>query len=378
MPFPLPPVTLLCGFLGAGKTTLLQHLLGQAEGESWALLVNDLASLNIDARLIETASSEVIELGNGCICCALKEDLAEALCRTAAQGRHSRLLVETTGAAEPASLAKLFSRKNPFGRSVSDFSTLEAIVTVVDAADFHARCCAGPGARHRAEGPLDLAELLLEQAECADVIVLNKCDLADAASLDRVEDTLRSLNPRAALLRAEQGQVPRELLLGRQRFDPAATPAAALWIAELNRLAPGAARQRAAPVAVRSSPDHTLKYGLRSFVFQARRPFSQAAFEALLHQGLPGIVRAKGFLWLAERPDEMAFLSLSPSTRRIDWLTPWWATLIETGRARLDERPPLVRALWREPHGDRRQELVFIGTHHDEPALRRSLESCLA
>ena len=132
------------------------------------------------------------------------------------------------------------------------------------------------------------------------------------------------------------------------------------------------------PVATRATPDYTTRYGLRSFVFQARRPFVQERWHALLARGLPGIVRAKGFYWLRERPDEMAFLSLAGGVLRHEWPNYWWATLVEQGRARLDARPPLIRALWQEPHGDRRQELVFIGVDFEEPALRRALESCLA
>ncbi|MFA5265849.1 MAG: GTP-binding protein, partial [Opitutaceae bacterium] len=134
MPSPaLPAVTVLCGFLGAGKTTFLNHLLPQADGQRWALIVNDLGAINIDARLVAqksaalkrpegAAAPELVELANGCVCCAIKDDLAETLCRLAAEGRYDRIIVETTGVAEPRGIAQLFLQKNLFGSSVSDFA----------------------------------------------------------------------------------------------------------------------------------------------------------------------------------------------------------------------------------------------------------------
>lgn len=392
MPAQFPTVTVLCGFLGAGKTTLLNHLLKQTEGERWALVVNDVGSINIDARLLGQKSAalaieqgedapELVELGNGCVCCALKDDLAETLCRLGSDGAYDRILVETTGVAEPRGIAQLFVQKNSFGRSVGDFARLEALVTVVDAADFLRRV--GDDKRTQNDeagpGPKKIFELLVEQTECADLVVLNKCDLVSTVQVEELAGLVRGLNPRAELLQVENGQAARESVLGRQRFDPAETLGAARWIQELNALAPKTGEpSRRKPAVTNATPDYTAKYGLRSFVFQARRPFLAAKFRALLAKGLPGVLRAKGFLWIRERPDEMAFLSLAGGIAREEWLSYWWAALIENGKVALDERPPLLRALWQEPHGDRRQELVFIGIGYDEAALRRELEDCMA
>lgn len=380
-----PAVTVLSGFLGAGKTTLLRHLLRQTEGERWALVVNDVGAINMDARLlggeVGADGSRVYELGEGCICCSIRDDLAETVCRLGAEGNFDRILVETTGVAEPRALAGLFVNRNLFGRSVDDFARLDALATVVDAADFSRRLRERDGARKAASSPRELLELMLEQVECADLIVLNKCDLCTAAELDELEAALRGLNPGAELLRTEQGQVPREWILGRALFSRERTLGAARWIAELNAAAaagPEPAASASRPSAARVTPGYTLRYGLRSFVFKARQPFASDRLRDLLEGGLPGIVRAKGLLWLAERPDETAFLSLTASTQRIDWLSWWWAALVENGKARLEERPETIRRLWIEPHGDRRQELVFIGAGYDEPALRAALEACLA
>jgi len=382
------PVTLLCGFLGAGKTTLLRHLLAQNSGERWALVVNDVGAINMDARTLGTAleqqaeqGSELVELGNGCVCCAIKDDLAETLCRLGVNPRFDRILVETTGVAEPRGLAQLFLQRNPFGRSVSDFARLESVLTVVDAADFLRRWRGRDASPANPGAPKPLLELLLEQVEHADALVVNKGDLVPPADLALLTQILGGLNPRAEVLNTEQGQAPLEWVLGRQRFSATETLASALWIQELNAVAPlqpGNQTSSGKPSAVRTTPSHTLNYGLRSFVFQARRPFDQERLLALFHTGVPGIVRAKGFCWFEQRPDEMAFISLAGGASYLQWLNYWWANLIESGKAGLEDRPPMIRALWKEPMGDRRQEIVFIGVDYEEASVRRSLEACLA
>jgi G3E family GTPase len=120
-----------------------------------------------------------------------------------------------------------------------------------------------------------------------------------------------------------------------------------------------------------------VKYGIVSFVYQARAPLDQAKFRQLLASGIPGLLRAKGFYWTREQPDEMGFVSIAGGVVRYDALNYWWAAMIDNGKARLDERPELIRAAWMEPHGDRRQELVFIGIGLDEPAIRAALDACL-
>jgi len=372
-------VTILCGFLGAGKTTLLRHLLTQTEGERWALVVNDVGSINLDARLVasEAGDFELAELGNGCVCCSNRDDLAETICRLAATSGCRRILVETTGVAEPRGIARLFVERNPFGRSVSDFAQLEALITVVDAADFRGRWLEAAPRSDCSGATRALSELQAEQIECADILIVNKCDLVEPTTQDRVEACLRGLNPRAELLRTEQAQVPREALLGRQRFDPSATLGSARWLSELNDLSGREKQQGRRPQAKRADPDYTTRYGLRSFSFQARQPFSRDKLMACLKSGFPNIIRAKGFLWLKEQPDEMCLLSLAGPNVRIDPVSWWWAARIEAGRESLDDCPPLIKALWQAPHGDRRQELVFIGVGHDEANIRRLLEYCL-
>lgn len=423
-----PSVTVLCGFLGAGKTTLLNHVLKQAEGRRWAAVVNDVAAINIDAAVVraagETAATrDVVELGNGCVCCSSKDELAETIAELGASGRYEHIIVETSGVAEPRAIATLFTRKNPFGRTLSDFAELSTLATVIDAGMFWREWLAyekSPVKRERVAGTQrPVFELMLEQAECADVLIINKCDLfsdakaeigqAGAAELEQLETVLRGLNPRAEILRTEQSQIASEWLLGRVRFDPAATLGSAQWLRSLNALAPvarvektsaeaasvpsttvasgsaattgslvgGRTRLVEKPSANSAHPSHEKRYGITSVIYQARRPFVFKKLQHALESELPGLLRAKGFYWTTEQPDEMGFLSVAGGALRFDLLNPWWAAMIENGRARLDDRPEMVRTLWQEPHGDRRQELVFIGVGLTSENVRAILDECL-
>jgi G3E family GTPase len=398
-----PPVTVLSGFLGAGKTTLLRHLLGQAEGRKWAAVVNDVAAVNVDAQVVAGAgAARVVELGNGCVCCSVRDSLAETIAELAAQRTYDHILVETTGVAEPRGIADLFTRKNTFWRSLGDFAQLSALVTVVDARSF---LDAQRGSRslglktadegkkreekeereRLAAGKKPVFELMVEQAECADVLVLNKCDLAEETELAEVERILRGLNARAELLRAEQGQVASEWLLGRVRFDGAATVGAAQWV----RLMRGEGRGGGGAtggLAVKARPEvaphlgarHETDYGITSFVWEARRALDGVKFGAWLESGLPdGLLRAKGFFWVADRSADIGFLSVAGGRARREWVGTWAAALRESGVITEAQITAEARAKWAEPHGDRRQELVFIGTELDETKLRMKLEACL-
>jgi G3E family GTPase len=399
-----PPVTVLCGFLGAGKTTLLNHLLTQSAGARWAVVVNDVAAINIDAAVVRAAEGtrEVVELGNGCVCCSSKDALAETIAELAATGEYAHILVETTGVAEPRGIGNLFVQKNPFGRALSDFAALSSLVSVIDAAFFLRewnRYQQDGGQRKIITGTeRPVFELMMEQVECADILVLNKVDLTTAEEQLRLEEIIRGLNARAELVHAEHGRVDRDFLLGSVRFDATATLDAATWLRTLNALAPGAntgdlarnertlrpgagsfvAKTGGKPIAVSVRPAHETKYGVRSVVYQARRPFVGAKFYAMMETRMPGLLRAKGFFWLRDRPDEMGFVSLAGGLVRYDFLSYWWAAMVESGKVGLDQRPESIRARWREPHGDRRQELVFIGVGLSEITLRSELDACLS
>jgi G3E family GTPase len=384
------PVTVLCGFLGAGKTTLLRHWLAQAAGQRWAVVVNDVATLNIDGAVVRLGeapgAAEIVELAGGCVCCSSGDDLAETLARLGAardaQGcAFEHIFVETTGVAEPRGVAALFIRPNPFGRSLAEFVCLHTLVTVVDGALFAAEtACAEVAVPARVAaptGPRPVFELMLDQVETADVLVLNQCDrVGDETALAAVEARLGALNPRARIVRATHGQVAVAEFWGAPRFDSSATLGGARWVRELNRLgAELTGTQVLRPQARRAT--HAERFGIGTVTFQARAPFARARLEAWLRTAAPGLLRAKGFLWTADQPDEMQFLSLAGGVVRWTTLTPWWAAMVAAGRVRAAEVPPGVRARWVEPWGDRRQELVFLGVGVDAVSLQTGLSACL-
>ena len=415
----LPPVTVLCGFLGAGKTTLLRHLLGQAEGRRWAAVVNDVAAINVDGQVVQgagaraTGSGEaprVVQLSNGCVCCSVKDELAETVAELCANGRYAHVIVETTGVADPRGVADLFVRKNRFGRSLSDFARLSALVTVIDARGFLTEMGKGRRAvepeqekrtrneneerervgegeagrktkekeeRERVGGVKPVFELMVDQAECADVLVLNKCDVVSEEELVRLEAILRGLNPRAEILRTEQGQIASEVVLDRVRFDEKATLGAARWIRVLNDPA-RAAGWGASVVKTAAAARHEEEYGIRSLVFEARRALVREKFLAWLATELPaGLLRAKGFYWFAEQAADIGFLSVAGGGVRTEFIGTWAAALVEAGVITAAAVPVSAREKWVEPQGDRRVELVFIGVGLDEAAMRVGLAACL-
>ena len=399
----LPPVTVLCGFLGAGKTTLLRYLLGQAEGRRWAAVVNDVAAINVDGQVVQgagalaTGSGEalrVVQLSNGCVCCSVKDELAETIAELCANGQYAHVIVETTGVADPRGVADLFVRKNRFGRSLSDFARLSALVTVIDARGFLAELGKGRRAvepeqekrtrneneeRERAGGVKPVFELMVDQAECADVLVINKCDVVSEEELVRLEAILRGLNPRAEILRTEQGQIASEVVLDRVRFDEKATLGAARWIRVLNDPARAAGWGASVVKTAVAGARHEDEYGIRSFVFEARRALVREKFLAWLATEWPaGLLRAKGFYWFAEQAADIGFLSVAGGGVRTEFVGTWAAALVEAGVITAAAVPVSAREKWVEPQGDRRVELVFIGVGLDEAAMRVGLARCLA
>ncbi|WP_333815551.1 GTP-binding protein [Tabrizicola sp.] len=368
------PVTVLSGFLGAGKTTLLNHVLNNREGRRVAVIVNDMSEVNIDADLVRDgaelnrAEERLVEMTNGCICCTLRDDLLQGVHKLAAEGRFDYLLIEGTGIAEPLPVAATFDFRDGNGNSLSDVARLDTMVTVVDAINLTKDFSSHDFIADRGEslGPQDersLVNLLTDQIEFADVVVLNKITDAGPGRADQARRIIRALNPDARLIEADFGRVAPEAIFDTGLFDFDRAHLHPMWAKELYGFA-----------------DHmpeTEEYGISSFVYRARRPFHPRKIYDVLNGDLPGVIRAKGHFWIASRPDWAVEFSLAGAVSSVTPLGGWWASV---PRDRWPTHPEALReiaAVWEDPWGDRRQELVFIGAGMDQAALIARLDTAL-
>ncbi|WP_369052937.1 zinc metallochaperone GTPase ZigA [Burkholderia gladioli] len=367
------PVTVLSGFLGAGKTTLLNHILNNREGRRVAVIVNDMSEVNIDAALVREGGAELsrtdeklVEMSNGCICCTLREDLLEEVDRLAREGRFDQIVIESTGISEPLPVAETFTFEGEDGRSLNEIAQLDTMVTVVDGYNFLLDYSSRDSLQSRGEslGEEDrrtVVDLLIEQIEFCDVIVLNKIDLISDAERERLMAILRGLNPRARIELAEFGKVPLERVLGTGLFDFDEASKAPGWLQEMRG----------------THTPETDEYGIRSFVYRARRPFHPQRFHELIDSEWPGVVRSKGFFWLASHPTLAGSWSQAGAVARHGPAGYWWAAAPEERWPQDPEAVAAIRAKWDERVGDARQELVLIGMDMDEASMRARLDACL-
>ncbi|MFZ5602283.1 MAG: zinc metallochaperone GTPase ZigA [Pseudomonadota bacterium] len=368
------PVTVLSGFLGAGKTTVLNHILNNRAGRRVAVIVNDMSEVNIDAALVANevqlnrSEEKLVEMSNGCICCTLREDLLKEVSELARQQRFDYLVIESTGISEPLPVAETFTFADEQGVSLSDVATLDTMVTVVDGVNFlrdfdEAAALRDQGESLGEDDERSVADLLIEQVEFCDVILISKTDLASAADIERLKSILHSLNPRATLLPIVNGEVDIGEILGTGKFDFAQASQAPGWLKEL--------RGEHVP--------ESDEYGIRSFVYTARRPFHPQKFFDFLHRPIHRgkLLRSKGYFWLATRPEYAGIYHQAGGIARHGPAGLFWQAV---PRAQWPEDPEALEHIfekWEEPFGDMRQELVFIGQNLDKPALIAELDACL-
>jgi G3E family GTPase len=308
----------------------------------------------------------MVEMSNGCICCTLREDLLLEVRKLARERRFDQLVIESTGISEPLPVAETFTFSDEDGASLSDVARLDTMVTVVDAFNFLKDYGSQDSLEQRGEsmGEEDertVVDLLVEQVEFCDVLVVNKLDLVTQQQRERLQAILRRLNPRARIVGAEFGRVPLDQVLGTGLFDFEQASQAPGWLQEL--------RGEHVP--------ETEQYGIASFAWRARRPLHPQRFFALINTEWPGVVRSKGFFWLASRPAQAGSWSQAGGVCRHGLAGKWWAAVPRERWPQDAESMQLILDQWDDNVGDARQELVLIGMDMDIPALRARLDACL-
>lgn len=368
------PVTVLSGFLGSGKTTLLNRILNNRENLKVAVIVNDMSEVNIDAQLVQNGDAslsrteeKLVEMSNGCICCTLREDLLIEIKRLASEQRFDYLVIESTGISEPLPVAETFTFQDEDGTSLSDYAQLDTMVTVVDAVHFFDNLDSLESLKERGEslGEEDersIVDLLVDQIEFANIILLNKSNEVSAEHRQKMKGVIKALNPDAKCIETNYSDVALSDVLNTGLFDFEKASQSPGWLKEM--------RGEHVP--------ETEEYNISSLSFKAKRPFHPERFLEFVQSNLDGVYRVKGYFWLATRMSHVGHISIAGKLAEISPAGTWWATVPKSQwPVENEDMVETIRQHWTEPYGDRRQELVFIGTGVDKDDLNKRLNACL-
>jgi len=373
---PQVPVLLLTGYLGSGKTTLLNRILTNKKGIKFAVIVNDIGEVNIDASLIEKGGivggtdDSLVALQNGCICCTLKMDLVAQLADLTSAGKFDYIVIEASGICEPAPIAQTISTMPALApQSVLDgVPYVDCIATVVDALRMKDEFDGGSALEKEDIGEDDLERLVIEQIEFCNIVLLNKAAELTSDEMGKLKGIVKSINPGAKVLECNYGDVDLDELIytGMFRFDEVATSAA--WIAAIE----GEDEEEEAE-------GEALEYGIDTYVYSRRPALDLNKFDNMVARHWPAnIIRAKGLCYFSNDIDKCYLFEQAGRQKTIKDCGLWFATMEPDELAEMMERERKLREDWDPQYGDRMQKIVFIGQHLDKPALEKLMDSCLA
>lgn len=372
------PVLLLTGYLGSGKTTLLNRILSNEKGIRFAVIVNDIGEVNIDADLIQQGGvvgegdDSLVALQNGCICCTLKMDLVQQLSEIVAQNRFDYIVIEASGICEPAPIAQTISvypQMYP-EYAKNGIAKLDAIVTVCDALRLRDEFAEGTDLTKGNLGEDDLASLVIQQVEFCNIILLNKADEVSADELVRIKAILRQIQPKAAIVSCNYGDVSIEKIINTHLFDFEKVATSARWIE-----------------AVEGDEDdleneeegEALEYGIGTFVYTRRRPFMMTEFDQFIARKFPkSVIRCKGLCYFAEEKDMCYVFEQAGSQVSLRNAGQWYATMPKDELEEFKKNNPGAVKDWDPEYGDRMQKLVFIGQDMNRKEIEDLLDNCLA
>ena len=401
------PVLLLTGYLGSGKTTLVNKILSNNKGIKFAVIVNDIGEVNIDADLIEKGGvvdqqdDSLVALQNGCICCTLKMDLVQQLSNIVKMHRFDYIVIEASGICEPAPIAQticaypqIYPDLAKDGRAV-----LDSIVTVVDARRMCDEFSAGNDLMKKELDEDDIENLLIQQIEFCSFVLLNKADDVSPEELQKVRHIVRALQPKAEIIECNYGNVDFDRILDTKDFDFDKVATSASWIAAIENEGDDEHHEHDEHHhdehhGEKHSHHHhhhhhhdpleneehgeALEYNIDTFVYYARRPFDLNFFDDFVARKWPkSIIRCKGLCYFDNEKDVCYVFEQAGKQVTLRNAGQWYATMPEFELREFLERNPRLKKDWEEPYGDRMQKLVFIGQNMDKAAIKAELDKCL-
>ncbi len=367
------PVLLLTGYLGSGKTTLLNRVLTNQKGIRFAVIVNDLGEVNIDADLIQkggivsSKDDNLVALQNGCICCTLKMDLVQQLHDLCASRQFDYIVIEASGICEPAPIAQTicnYTRMVPF--TEDPYPRLDCIVTVVDALRMRDDFASGDDLQRKDIDEEDLASLVIQQIEFCNLILLNKASEISEEERAHVRAVIRAIQPQAEIIDCDYCDVPMERLVNTGLFNFDNVAGSAAWI------------QGVEGDVEDEEEGEAEEYGVGTFVYYRRRPFSLNRFDDFVARLWDKhIIRCKGMCYFSNEPDMCYLFEQAGRQFNLKQAGEFYATMPKEELMQMMAQDPILRRDWDDKYGDRMQKLVFIGQHLDRETIEKNLDACL-
>ena len=396
------PVLLLTGYLGSGKTTLLNRILNNKKGIKFAVIVNDIGEVNIDAALIQQGGivnqkdDSLVALQNGCICCTLKMDLVQQLQDLIELQRFDYIVIEASGICEPAPIAQTICSIPQMAPQVTEkgYPRLDCIVTVVDALRMRDEFGSGLDLTRQNIDEEDIENLVIQQIEFCNIVLLNKASEVTPDELGRIRQIVRTLQPKAAIIDTNFGDVELDKIINTGLFDFDSVATSATWIQEVEKHHDEDDDEEEEEHE-HHHHDHehghehehhhhhhdegeAEEYGIGTYVYYARRPFELGLFDEFVARKWPkGIIRAKGICYFHDEQETCYVFEQAGKQVSIRNAGQWYATMPKAELEQFMEENPGLRRDWDEQYGDRMQKLVFIGQHLDKELIAKELNACL-